>query len=783
MDINKEELPKQKTFWTKFSHRIILALALLLPLWFLPFGGNALGISKSILILVAVLFASVFYFVHILQKGSVKYFSGIAVWSLVAVLVSTLVSSFFSQAMSVSFFGVGGETGTFAFIFASSLAFFLTALLFQSEKRVLALFSFLIVSSLVVFIIEALRIIFDLNFFGFVSGGKVSLVGSLNELAIFFGFIGLIAVVSIEFFKKTSRGWRVMLYVIMALSLLSVALINFTTAWYVLGFLFLVLFIYLFSFSGKARNFVYLSLFLVLISLFFILIRPLMGDLTNALGFESLDVRPSWSATFQINKSVLTESVKNMILGSGPNTFAYDWAKFKPVSINETIFWNVGFQSGIGLLPSFVATTGVFASIFWLFFVLSILYYGFRAVLYTEDNIIRSLLFGSFLGSVYLWVFNIIYTPGNFLFFLSFLVTGLFFAMLIKSGKLPMKEFSFGDKVGLNFIFSLAIVLVLILSVAGFYLLFQKYWAAYSYARGVDLANSGADLDTVQNLFSKAASFDQQPRYHQMLSDIGLVRLSQISTDNLSEDEAILQFQNVLAFTIEQAQMATTLNPEDSSNWIALGGVYENLIPYKLEGADQVALEAYKKALEKAPSSPYPLLLSARVHAQMGRNDEARSFIDSALALKSNYTSARFLLAQIAAQEGDLEDAIKQTELARLTAPSDTGVLFQLGMLYYQNKDYKKAQLVFEGVIKNNPNYSNARYFLGLIYSELNNDSAAIEQFEKIEALNPGNTEVGMILSNLRAGRSPLSNISPPELAPEERGELPIDEETSMEEE
>ena len=60
---------------------------------------------------------------------------------------------------------------------------------------------------------------------------------------------------------------------------------------------------------------------------------------------------------------------------------------------------------------------------------------------------------------------------------------------------------------------------------------------------------------------------------------------------------------------------------------------------------------------------------------------------------------------------------------------------------------------------------------------EVEGEAEAIEQFEQIKILNPGNEEVEKILSNLKAGRRALSNISPPELAPEEREDLPIEEE------
>ena len=83
---------------------------------------------------------------------------------------------------------------------------------------------------------------------------------------------------------------------------------------------------------------------------------------------------------------------------------------------------------------------------------------------------------------------------------------------------------------------------------------------------------------------------------------------------------------------------------------------------------------------------------------------------------------------------------------------------------------------VFERAVSINPSYSNARYFLGLIYDREGKKDEAISQFEKIAELNPGNQEVERIIENLQVGKSALFGISPPEPEPQSRKNLPIEE-------
>ena len=71
-------------------------------------------------------------------------------------------------------------------------------------------------------------------------------------------------------------------------------------------------------------------------------------------------------------------------MGTGPNTFVYDWLKFKPVAVNNTIFWNARFSSGFGYLPSMTATTGLLGIAAIIFFLIIFLNYGRKALAYKK---------------------------------------------------------------------------------------------------------------------------------------------------------------------------------------------------------------------------------------------------------------------------------------------------------------------------------------------------------------------------------------------------------------
>ncbi len=763
--------------WEKVARYLILGLVALLPLWILPFSGATLGFSKSLLLHTAIIGASIFYLIYLLEKGSIKIPWSVLFLALLLLLAASFASALFSPNFSLSVFGSGNETDTLVSSLIAVIGLFLVTSLFQSEQKILTFFFVLICSSVVVFVYQLLHTIFGLSLspWGLLPRKIDSLVGNWNELAIFFGFIALETVIFFEFFAS-KRRLKYFLAGIIAASFVMMAIVNFTAAWMVFGAFMLVFLVYLYSSYKETRHFARLPLFLIFIVIFFVLAKILVGDFVAALGINSLDVRLSWTATWQVATDTLREGVKNMVLGSGPNTFLYDWLKHKPTDINRTLLWDARFTGGIGSIPSFFATLGIFGVLAWLFFLATILYYGFRSIYYSGSDVTRCLLLGTFLGAAYLWVFNIIYTTNNFLFALAFLVTGLFLAMLIKAQKVKVKEFSFVNNTSVGFVSALVVVLLIIVGVASFYTMFQKYWAVYMYSNGVIAYNSEGNLDKAEGYFLKALQFDTQDRYYNSLGQLGLIRLSRVANQQMPVEQKRIQFQNILAATIQNAQSAVNTNPLEPLNQMLLGQIYESIIPFQVEGAEQAALNSYKAVLALDPHNPTSLLTSARVEIQLNNLESARNFLNSAIELKNDFTAAHFLLAQIEAQEGNLDEAIKRTGQAFLISPNDVGVLFQLGLLYYQKKDYVNAAFVFERTVSLSPDYSNARYFLGLIYDTQGKKDEAIKQFGRIQELNPDNAEVITILSNLKAGRAALSEISPPAPAPEKREQPPIEE-------
>ncbi len=782
---------KERNFFNpgKLAAFFFYALVFLMPIFALPLAVAPIASGKTVLFFGGILLTAFFWILSALQKGSVKIPKSALLVSLGAVVFAWLASALSSGNAGLSLAGKLYDLDTFSVIFAASLALFFGSMVFQSEKKVFSFYFLLFCSSFIVFLFQFFHLFFGINIipFNIFPYATSNLIGGWNDFSTFFGFIGLTVLAFLET-AKFGKGMRFFLYILLFMSFLAMISVNFFSNWIVFG----VFSLFIFTTSlfkdysaekterFEIKNFFRASLFAVAIVVFFVLFKGTAGKINDSLKTSFTEVRPSWSATLDIMKQSLKN---NAVLGTGPNTFVYDWLKFKPAAVNNTIFWNTRFSSGFGYLPSMAATTGILGIVAIIIFLIIFLNYGKKALDYKKNNIHTSLTAVSFLGSAYLWTFIILYTPGIVMFAMAFIMTGVFLASLANSGKIGMAEISLSGlpadrrgKTKQGLIFMVIGIILLIGTVSSVYLYSRKFLALNNYSQALSLFEKTGDIDKTGKKLTKAVGLDKQDEYYRALSELGIISLGQIaSSKDLPSDKAAALFRDNLGAAIAYAQEAAKINPADTVNWMQLGRVYESVVALKVEKADEAALNSYAEAFKVSPLDPSPFIASARVAMQTNKVKDARAYLQSALVIKPDFADALFMLAQIEAQAGNLKEAILRMEQTAAVSPNNFGVFFQLGLLHYQNNNLSAARTAFERTVGLNGDYANARYFLGLIYDKQGLKEKAIEQFVQIQKTNPSNEEVKKILSNLKNGRSALAEIAPP--APEKRSEPPILEE------
>lgn len=789
----EKKMLRKSNIFEKISYISLLISIFLLPLFFIPSRLVIFEFNKIIVLVSAVLIALVFWCLARIKDGKVEFPSTLFFSSALLVVAVYLLSSLFSGNKANSLIGQGFEFGTFGLVFVGFALMLLTSIIFRTKDKIFYSYIAFFISFIFISLFQLGRIFLGSDFlsFGIFNDISFNIIGKWNDLGIYFGLIALLSITTLEL-TKLGSVMRFFLYFASLASLFFIILINFKVVWFVVGLFAIMFFVYYFSLKknrankegypyGGGRKLSYLIAFFLLLSAVFIVdgyrSKHVIGDsISNYFKISQLEVRPSFQGTLGVMKSSFKESPA---LGFGPNRFLTSWLKYKPDGVNSTIFWNFDFIYGVGIIPTFITTTGILGMISWVLFLGLFLYTGFKFIFLKTTNPFSSyLITSSFLASLYFWIMNIFYVPSATLFFLTFFFTGLFVGSLINENFVKMKAIPYLGNPRRGLVLVPLLVLIMISSVTGGYIYFQRYLSNIYFQKSFNSLNVTGNLDDAEKYAKKSISLSKIDSNHRLLTDIYIARLANISSQKNNSNEALSkQFESVLQNAIMSSKTAIDFDKTNYQNYLSAGRLYEFVIP--IEGAYKAAFDNYNSALSLNPNSPLINLMLARLEVINKDNVKARDYITKSLQLKNNYTDAVFLLAQIEIAEGNIKNAIKLVEAGSTLTFDNPIIFFQLGILKYSDKerDYKGAAEAFEKALSLNSSYSNARYFLGLSYYNLGKTSEAIKQFEIVQELNQDNKEVELILKNLREGRSPFANATPPiDDKPEKRKTLPVEE-------
>ncbi|MCI5108880.1 MAG: tetratricopeptide repeat protein [Candidatus Pacebacteria bacterium] len=762
------------------SFSLLLVLPFLLLLIISPSNLVSFSYAKSFLLILFTVLSAIAFILHILKRGSLYYPKS---WWLITMLVVPLVvliSAALSKTVGVSILGYGIEYSSFTFIFAVFTLTFLVMQTFSSPKKIFYAYIAFILGAVIIFMFHLLRFIFGVDFlsFGIFTDITSNTFGKWNDLAVIAGVSTIISALFIETTKAT-KELKVVAYVVFVLSAIFLVAVNFSVVWVILGILSLISFVYLFSYRGNKRTLPVLSTIILILSVIFLMAGDFLGGfIWRLLGTNVVDVQPGVSATFEILRGTFSNA-KNIIFGSGPGTFIYQWQLFKPDLVNQTRLWNADFDYGFSYIMTTAITTGILGILSWIAFMVMLVYEWLKSITLTKEQtpFIKYLILSSFIVTVFLWSVMLVHVPGVVVFSLTFIFTGLFLATLVISGVIKQKELVFIKSPRIGFVTTLISVSLVICFFAIGYVSFQRV-LAYIYYQKASVALSNGDSVLAGNTLVKSINLYEGDVYLQSLANLNLIQFNRIvSTEDLSSSSVVNRAQQSLGLSISNSQSAIGTNPLNYQNYVSLGDIYLSVVPLNIPGAIEGARFAYEAAIERAPKNPNLYLSLARLEMNQNNLDAARDWVNKALEKKNNFTAAIFTLAQIEISSGNVDGAISSVEVATLIEPNNPTIFFQLGILYYDKESYKDAANSFERAIDLAPDYANAKYFLGLTYYELNRVSESVDIFTYLKDTDPDNEEITFILDNLKSGLDPFHEATDPideEL--ESREDLPLEE-------
>lgn len=793
MDENINVGPSKATLLNKLSFWILLAVTALLPIFFLPISFISTQFGTSLLFSFGVIISSVLYIISGLKNGSLelprpaRYVLG---FSAIVPIIYTLagISNGFSR---MAFFGYTFDISTVGFVLLAFVYMFLVSVSFSDRQKVLKGYIAFSVSS-IVFALFAIIRLFSAGkalSFGLFTSTTSSMLGNWNNVAILFAISALLSLLTLEMNRGMSKAMKLSLYIGLVLSLFFIALVNFGAVWAILGITaFLFVLFRMFSIYPEnmmpitwAKRFSMvprISVVVLVLSLVFVFWGNSVGVyLANKFNAANIEVRPSFVTTMEIARNTVREQP---LFGSGPNTFVTQWLTYKPADIVTTIFWNTDFTNGIGLLPTFAVTTGIIGILSWLLFLGFYVYLGIKSIfIRLEDGSNRYLVITTFFVSLLMWMMNFVYVPSTAVFALTFFFTGLFFASVYIAGIIPVASRKFNSNARQGFISSLVMVGSLVAVLGLGYGLYKNSLSLWYFQKSSFALNTANNSKESEEYMLKAIVTVPQDIYYRALSEIGLYKLNEIASQDQTKvkaEDLQKQFSDTLSSAITAAISAKDRDDSNYLNWVSLGRVYDSVsIPQlNINGAYESAQLAYIEALKRNPKNPGILMLLARL--AVNRNDlvSAENYAGQAIQIKNNYLDAYFLLSQIEVANNNINGAIKSVTSASIIDPTNPAIFFQLGLLKYNQRDFKGAIEAFEKAIGMTPDYANAKFFLGLSYEATNQREKAKKEFEDLAVSNPDNQEVKQILENMKNGKAIFTNAT--NNKPEKATDLPIKE-------
>ncbi len=771
---------------------LLVFLAFSLPLFFGWSKSGNIELNKQLLLIVFSFLAFSLWLLKGLAENRVEIqLSPVHLFSLLFVS-ALLASTIFSEWPWGSFWGWPQEGSQNFITFLSLFLFYFTLAHILSKKSLLKTSKLLILSGLAGALIGALQLFekFILPW-QYTRAVEFNPMGGLNHWAVFLG--SLIPVgLSIANQSKEKIN-RLLSYGAVFIFVFCLFMVNHEVAW--LGLLTAMIVYLAFDlWKDRNKNLIFLAVPAVLfaVSLAF----GVLGIRMPVMVQTPLDISPSWKATVEISQQMLKSSFKTLFLGWGPGSFRYGWSLFRGPDLNRTLFWNTRFSRGGS---DFLEKIGSFGAIGGLIYFLLAPLVVWQAVKFenssrpdTKDQAsygcLRAGLISSFAGLTVTKFFINHNTTLEFLWW--FLLAGI---VLLTTEK--KKRFLIKDNFKAGFALSFLTIMMLTAGVFIFYLEAARYTAEIKYNSSLDPENS---LEEIEKKLSRAVSLNpQQEMFWQDLSYFYLLKIELELESTEQEQEKISQ--NVSQYTagaVASAKRATEINPGNVANWETRGYVYQQLIGL-FQGAFDRSLDSYNQALALEPDNPYLLTeLGKSYIIQAGLSeeqedkdkylDEAEQYMKTALELKPDYAPAAYQTAKIYELRGQALKAVEILEQLRDMEPyltdydphRDIGLAFQLGVLYYNQPEVedhlKKAEKELKRALELDPDYSNAIYFLGLVYDQQGKKDEAVEQFEKLAQLNPENEFISNILLNLKQGKPALTEQEVPD-------QLPIQEEPVQE--
>lgn len=767
--------------YDKIVQVLLYVVVVLMPLFYLPWTSSYIEYNKQLLLIGVSSIGLVVWLLGAVISGKLTIRTSLIDKGVLGLLVSSIIATVFSLTPLKSLFGVGTSlSSSLLSVVGLSLFYFLCVNALHDRGRMLR--SALVASLSITLLLGLFQMVsFNVLPGSFTNSRAFNTVGSINAL-------GVLAAVALSLFAKTiyRNANRYMLGVAIAgvtFAVIILGILNWWVLWVVAlgGMLAMIAFdslnaTQLSNDYGSRKNRFAMSRFVVpmlvvVLGAFLLLVK---FDLKSVKGQFPVEVAPSYG----LSLSVAADALKHKpLFGWGPENFSIAFDRYGAGSLANTQFANAQFFDGANEIVNVLAQQGVVGLLAIGFLLWCLVQVFMRFGTAISDSVARgegaSLAVqstGTLAALIAMIVTLFIYPMNITLWFVFFVLMAL--ASLVISGD-ESRTVDIEERPMYSLAASLGFIVALILVLSGLYFTSVRYFGDVKFALAKSQETPAKSMEMLSAAINLNASSD---RYVREASQVALSLLREEVAKKEGGDEQSQRIQNLMGSSIQLAQKAAAISPEESLNWSNLGQVYQSMTGI-VDDVEKLSEDAFKKAGELRPGDPSfdnaigqmwlarSDLIRQVVSKATGANAEtlkqqqkdslvnAEAAFDRAIEKSPQYGLAIYNRAAVKDRQNNVKGAIEDLEKIAPSNSNQPTLMFEIGLLYIRDGQKEKAIAALQRAVLLAPQYANARWYLALLLEEKNDIAGALAQLNEVAKGNSDNAELQAKITSLEAGQ------------------------------
>lgn len=181
---------------------------------------------------------------------------------------------------------------------------------------------------------------------------------------------------------------------------------------------------------------------------------------------------------------------------------------------------------------------------------------------------------------------------------------------------------------------------------------------------------------------------------------------------------------------LDQFKEILRLNPDSAAAHMLTGEALDGL------GRTQEAVAEYQEAVKASPREPNVNFGLGYLYWKVRQDEDARTAFSREIELDPDHAHALAYLGDIEMRNGNAEKALDLLQRATRLKNDIRLAYTDLGIIYFEKKDYPNATVALRKAIALDPEHPEAHYRLGRLYTAMGNTTAAKQEFDKVRSIH-----------------------------------------------